>query len=154
MISPLEVIGSSIDDQCLADKIDKNGCSVGLELAPTPLKVVDLDHPEAPVRTSAVKCDYLLFAPEGKAGLWVVPVELKSSAVNPGRVSAQLQAGAKAAEQLTKGISPVTFVPVVARAKKGHRRQYQELRKRRIVYRNEEHPIELMYCGTPLTLFE
>lgn len=153
MTTPWQQINAKVakvDHQCLANKMDKHGCSVGLDEAPTPFMVIDLDHAMAPVKTSAVKCHYLFFAQRPSAGLWAVPLELKSSAVNPNRALSQLQAGAATAEQLTKGLSPVVFVPVVAQGRKTRRRQYQELRKKRVVFRSEEHPIELMDCGTDL----
>ena len=154
MNSPLKKIGSRINAHCLASKIDKGGCSVGLRGAPAPFVVVDLDHPSSPVGPSSTKCDYIFFAEEGKAGLWAVPLELKSSAVNPNGVSLQLQAGAKIVEKIVRALSPVRFVPVVAHGRKVHRKQYHELAKRRISFRKERHAIKLMECGTPLDLDE
>ena len=152
MTTPLQQIGARVNTQCLADEVDKNGCSVRLDEAPTPFVVIDLDHATAPVGMSAVKCDYLFFAHRPDAGLWAVPLELKSSAVNPQKAFRQLQAGAKTVERLTEGMSPVVFVPVVAQGKKTRRRQYQELRKKRVVFRSEGHAIELMYCGRELEI--
>lgn len=56
MTTPLQQIGSKVDHQCLATLMDKDGCSVGLDEAPTPFMVIDLDHVAAPVKRSAVKC--------------------------------------------------------------------------------------------------
>lgn len=125
---------------------------MGLKQAPAPFILVDLDHPKSPVKSSSVKCDYLFFAAEGKAGLWVVPLELKSSGVNANRVSVQLQAGAKVAERIARGKSPVRFVPIVACGRKVHRKQYQELAQKRIRFRKGRHAIKLMQCGHPLCL--
>ena len=154
MKSPLEEVGSRVDARCLASEVDKGGCAIGLDEAPSPSVLIDLDHPASPTTRSSAKCDYVFFAPKGKAGLWAVPLELKSSAVNANRASRQLQAGARIAESLVKGRSPVQFVPVVARGRKGHRRQYQELAKKRIVFRKERHAIKLIDCGTSLRLSE
>ena len=152
MKSPLEEISPHIDSQCLANRVNKSGCAVGLQNAPTPFLLVDLDHPESPSKPNSRKCDYLFFAEEGKAGLWVVPLELKSSGVNANKVSAQLQAGAKIAERVTRGRSAIRFVPVVAHGRKVHRRQYLEFAKKRIAFRKERHVITLMSCGTELSL--
>lgn len=150
MTSAVEDVRAQVDQQCLAQEMDKNGCAVRLDQAPKPFILIDLDHQAAPVKRSSRKCDYLFFASEGTAGLWVVPVELKSTAVNANTASRQLQAGAKIAEGLVPGKSPVRFVPVVARGRKGHRKQYQELAKKRVMFRNERHAIEVIDCGTSL----
>ena len=152
MKSPLEEISPRIDSQCLANGANKSGCAVGLQNAPIPFLLVDLDHPASPSKASSRKCDYLFFAEEGKVGLWVVPLELKSSGVNANKVSAQLQAGAKIAERVTQGRSPIRFVPIVAHGGKVHRKQYLELAKKRIAFRKERHAIASMSCGARLSL--
>ena len=154
MSSPLKKIGSRIDSQCIASKIDKRGCSVGLPEAPAPFILVDMDHPLSPVGPSSTRCDYLIFAEERKARLWAVPLELKGSGVNPNGVSLQLQASARVVEKIVRALSPVQFVPIVVHGRKLHRKQYQELAKKRISFRKERHAIKLMECGTPLHLDE
>lgn len=59
--------------------MDKQGCEVGSIGAPAPRRVIDMDHPDAPVER-ARKCDYLLLAEDANPRrLLVVPLELKST---------------------------------------------------------------------------
>ena len=136
----------------MTEAMNKQGCSVGTDGAPSPHRIIDMDHPAAPVEANARKCDYLfLAAEEGGPGVLVVPLELKSTGLNAASVVAQLQAGAGAAEQIVRGISTVRFVPVAVHGGKVHRRQYQELRKRRAGFRNRGYEIVTMPCGLPLS---
>ena len=136
----------------MTEAMNKQGCSVGTDGAPAPHRVIDMDHPAAPVEPNHRKCDYLfLAAEEGGPGVLVVPLELKSTKLNAASVVAQLQAGAGAAEQIVRGISTVRFVAVAVHGGKVHRRQYQELRKRRAGFRNRRYEIVTMPCGSPLS---
>ncbi len=150
----LNEVASRVSCQSLAKEIDKNGCSVGLDSAPSPFLVVDLDHPAAPIKANSVKCDYLFVAQQGTTGLFVVPLELKSSRLNANKVSKQLQGGAKAAENLCKNWSALRFIPVAAQGRKTHRKQFQDLAKKRVVFRNIKHAIVVMDCGSSLVLDE
>lgn len=131
--------------------MNKQGCAVHTEDAPEPWLVIDLDHPAAPVGGSARKCDYLFLAEESTPKrLLVVPVELKSSGLNSAVVESQLQAGATVAERIVSGESPVQFVPVAVHGGELRRRVYQELRKKRIQFRQHRRPIVTMRCGDSL----
>ena len=122
--------------------MNKQGCAVHTEHAPEPSLVIDLDHPTAPVRSNARKCDYLFLAEDSTPKrLLVVPVELKSIGLNPAVVESQLQAGASVAERIVSGSSPIQFVPVAVHGSELRRRVYQELRKKRIRFRQHRRPI-------------
>ena len=100
----LERIDERVDSRCMTDTMNKQGCSVPTNDAPTPFRVIDLDHSAAPVKPSARKCDYLFLAADNyRPGLLVVPLELKSTGLNPAGVESQLQAGAGVAEQIARG---------------------------------------------------
>ena len=147
----LERIDERVDSRCMTSTMNKQGCSVRTNDAPTPFRVIDLDHSAAPVKPSARKCDYLFLAADTDLpGLLVVPLELKSTGLNPAGVESQLQAGAGVAEQVVRGISPVRFVPVAVHGRM-HRRAHQELRTKRVSFRGMSNSIVTMPCGTPLT---
>ena len=161
MTSPLDKI--DVDCGCLAETCDKQGCAVGLQGAPNPFLLIDMDHPDSPAGRNARRrrgrqrgvrrCDYL-FIGEGDEGtrLYVVPLELKSSGISVTRVSSQLRAGAKVAERIVPGSSSIRFVPVAAHGGKLHRKQIKDLARpgMGVPFRGEEYPIRLIRCGNPL----
>lgn len=115
----LAQIDERVDARCMAETMDKQGCAVGINDMPAPFRVVDLDHPQAPVGRTARKCDYLFVAADSsRPGLFVAPLELKGSGLRPATVVPQLQAGARVAETITAGISPVEFRPVAVHGRK------------------------------------
>ena len=119
--------------------------------APTPSLVVDLDHPNAPVRPNVRKCDYLFLAEDSTGRrMWAVPLELMSTGLSPSKVESQLQAGARVGEQIVHGVSSVRFVPVAVHGNRPHRRVFQELRKRLIQFRQGRYQIMTMPCGSSL----
>ena len=61
--SALTGIDAKIDSRCLTAALNKQGCEVGSEGLPALRRVIDMDHPNAPVER-ARKCDYLLLAEE------------------------------------------------------------------------------------------
>ena len=154
MTSPLERLDERIDSGCLAEGCSKRGCEVGLEGAPNPYRLIDLDHPDSPARANARRCDYLFIGEaDGGAGLHVVPLELKSSGIRAGKVSSQLRAGTRIAERIVPGASSIRFVPVAAHGGKLHRRWIDELAKpaNRVPFRGQRYSIRLIRCGEPLS---
>jgi len=144
-------IDERVDARCMAETMNKQGCAVGINDAPAPLRVIDLDHVEAPVGRSARKCDYLFVsAASSRSGLFVAPLELKSSGLRPATVIPQLQAGARVAESIVSGISPVDFRPVAVHGRKVHRHSFQELRTQRVRFRKGRYRIVTMRCGDTL----
>jgi hypothetical protein len=110
-----------------------------------------MDNPAAPVGPNAVKCDYLFLAePGSRRPLWVVPLELKGTGLNPGTVTSQLQGGARVAESILHRVASVRFVAVAAHGRRPHRRSFQELAKSRIRFRKSRYTIETIPCGAPL----
>ena len=53
MTSPLDHIDNVVDPGCLADTCEKQGCTVGLEGAPHPFRLIDMDHPDSPAGRDA-----------------------------------------------------------------------------------------------------
>lgn len=154
MTSPPEHLDARIDSGCLAEGCSRRGCAVGLEGAPSPYRLIDLDHPDSPAGASATRCDYLFVGKaDGGAGLHVVPLELKSSGIRAGKVSSQLRAGAGIAEHIVPGASSIRFVPVAAYGRKPHRQQMNELARsaNRVPFRGERYSIRLIRCGEPLS---
>lgn len=153
MSSALSAVDQRIDSRCLVRSMDKGSCAVGTDGVHEPFRIIDLDHPAAPVRPTARKCDYLFLAEADDGGglRHVVPLELKATALNADTVTSQLQAGARIAERLLWGISSAGFTPVAAHGGKPHRRQYQALAKARITFRGGQFPIMTTKCGSSLS---
>ena len=150
MTSVLTGIDAKVDSRCRTTVLNKQGCEVDSEGAPAPRLVIDMDHPNAPVGR-ARKCDYLLLAEDANPQrLLVVPLELKSTGLNPASVRSQLQAGAQAAERIVGGISPIRFVPVAVHGRKMRRRTFRELLTKRIQFRSGKYQIKTMNCGDRL----
>ena len=163
MTSPLDHIDNIVDPECLAETCEKQGCTVGLEGAPHPFRLIDMDHPDSPagrdarrrrVRQRGVRrCDYLFIGEDdGDTTLYVVPLELKSSGIRTNTVSSQLRAGARVAERIVPGSSSIRFVPVAAHGGRLHRKQIKDLARpgMGVPFRGEEYPIQLIRCGEPL----
>ena len=135
----------------MAETMNKQGCAVGINEVPALFRAIDLDHPEAPLGRAARKCDYLFVAADSsRRGLFVAPLELKGSGLRPATVVPQLQAGARVAEMITAGISPVEFRPVAVHGRKVHRQAIQELRTRGVRFRKARYRIVTMWCGDSL----
>ncbi len=127
--------------------IESHGCSVYLQDAPSPRLIVDLDHAASPARRGK-KCDFILVAAKASGGLWVVPLELKSTGINANTVAAQLRAGARLAESIADPALVNEFAPVaVHRAENTSRRQYNELAKQSVRFRRRDFAIGTMECG-------
>ena len=138
-----------VDPQCLVQECEKQGCAVDLTGAPTPSRLIDMDHPRSPA--AGARCDYLFIgvANAKTADLDVVPLELKSSGFHAAGVSKQLARGAKAAEKVVPKVR-CRFVPVVAHAG-AHRRQVRELAKQRVAFRGRRYAIKMLKCGAALS---
>lgn len=147
MSSPFAQI-RDFDRACLACRCEKQGCAVYLDGVPSPFHLIDLDHPRSPAGKVA-KCDYLFLA-DGKAALFVAPIELKSSGIRPAKVRAQLQGGARVAERVAPH-ARTHFVPIAAHgvASLPHN-VYRDMAKRRVSFRGESHQVQLTQCGDHL----
>ena len=154
MTSPLKRLDAGIDSGCLVETCSKQGCTIGLEGAPSPYRLIDLDHPDSPAGRNSRRCDYLFIGEnDGAARLHVVPLELKSNGIKVSTVSSQLRAGAIIAERIVRGASSIRFVPVAAHGGKLHRKQINDLAKRAngVPFQGERYSIRLIRCGDPLS---
>lgn len=134
------------DRTCLVDNVVKGGCGVSLSDAPQPRLVIDLDETGSPLGGAQSKCDYLLFADPSL----VMPIEIKDGAPNVARVERQLQAGARAADELAPRGVAVSCRPVLV--SKALRRQKQaDLRKASVRFRGRKERVRHVSCGDRLT---
>lgn len=142
MCTPFEQV--DVDSRCLVEHCEKQGCVVGLEDAPEPFYLIDMDHEQSPARGS--RCDYL-FIGIGSEGvdLYVVPLELKSSGAKAATVVRQLQGGSRAAERVTPRARS-QFVPVVAH-ERSHRSEIQRLAQRKVTFRGGNYAVKVIRCG-------
>lgn len=144
-----DAVRSRLAPSCLldgVDSIDKGNCGASLADAPHPRVIVDLDETGSPLGPTNVKCDFLFFADPGL----VAPIEVKDSDPNVFKAIKQLQAGAKAAEELTPGDVAVTFRPVlVSKRLRTHKRN--ELRGATVRFRKHRERVQRLACGDSLT---
>ena len=132
-----------VDARCLSRKCEKQGCEVGLVGAPCPFYLFDMDLDSL---AKGSRCDYLLVgAGHGRNGLYVVPLELKSSGFQAQAVSKQLAGGAKVADRRVPK-ARCRFVPIVAHDG-AHRREIDKLARHPVRFRGKPHAIKLMKCG-------
>ena len=136
-----------VDAGYLSQECEKQGCEVDLAGVPSPFHLIDLDRPESPA--ARPRCDYLLVGTwYGRNGLYVAPLELKSSGFRAQAVSKQLASGAKVADRLVPR-TQCRFVPVVAHDG-AHRREINKLAKHPVHFRGKPYAIKLMKCGEEL----
>ena len=132
-----------VDARCLSQECEKQGCEVGLVGVPRPFHLFDMDLDSL---AKGPRCDYLLVgAGYGRNGLYVVPLELKSSGFHAQAVSGQLASGAKVADRRVPKASCL-FVPVVAHDG-AHRREINNLARHPVRFRGKSYAIKLMKCG-------
>ena len=134
-----------IDASCLSQECEKQGCWVGLDDLSCPFHLIDMDHPTAGATGS--RCDYLLVGAEGPNDLYVVALELKSSAFKATAVSRQLTGGARVAKRVVRNARCRRFVPVVAYGRRPHRGEVDRLAKHPVRFRRSSYAIKLMKCG-------
>ena len=154
MPSPLEQIDQKVASGCLACACGKRGCDVELGDAPRPFRLIDMDHADSPARSGATRCDYLFIAEgHGHTRLYVVPLELKSSGLNIGKVRSQLEAGARIAERVVPDAPSTRFVPVAVHGRRLPRKKIKDLFKSEnsVPFRNDPYRIRLIRCGDPLS---
>ena len=135
------------DRTCLVDDVVKGGCGASLSDAPQPRVVIDLDETGSPLGGAQSKCDYLIFFADPSL---VMLIEIKDGAPNVAKVERQLQAGARAADELApRGVAVLCRPVLVSRAL---RRQKQvDLRKAVVRFRGREERVRRVACGDSLT---
>ena len=137
----------TVDAGCLSQECEKQGCEVDLVGVPSPFHLIDMDRPGSPATGS--RCDYLFVgAGHRRNGLYVAPLELKSSGFRVQAVSKQLAGGAKVADRLVPR-AQCRFVPVVAHDG-AHRREINKLAKHPVRFRGKPYAVKLMKCGEEL----
>lgn len=72
-------IRSGFAATCVADKVERPGCTICLSGTPRPRLFIDLDLPGSPLDPNAVRCDYLAFVDNVKQMPCVAPVEFKGT---------------------------------------------------------------------------
>ena len=148
MTSPLDQV-KKVDPACLVLECEKRGCTVDLTGAPSPFKLIDMDHKHSPAKGG--RCDFLFIgesSDRAKCHLYVAPLELKSSGFKPANVCEQLASGAKAAERTVPKVS-CRFTPVVVHDG-AHPGAIHELAKRRVTFRRQRYAIKVVRCGEPI----
>ena len=149
--SPLRHTQDVVDPACCVETMVSHGCEVALGGAPRPHLVVDLDHAGSPARPGMRKCDFIFVGAKAGGGLWVVPLELKSTGINPNTAAGELQAGARLAEGIADPGLVNEFVPIAVHGSANtNRKQYKELAKRRVRFRGRDFVIRTMECGDTL----
>ena len=142
----VETVKQAFNEDCIVKTCNRDGCSVDLRGTPRPNVTVDLDGQSAPFMNHATRCDYL-FVADGNPG-WVVPIELSHGQKDPNKLIKQLQAGAKAAQNVVPANAAVTFRPVFAGKPKKHSRD--KIRKSKIHFYGKTEVIKVIKCGAPL----
>ena len=154
MPSPLAQVDRKVVPGCLACACGKRGCNVELGDAPRPFRLIDMDHADSPAGARATRCDYLFIAEDhGDTRLYVVPLELKSSGLDIGRVRPQLEAGARIAERVVPRTPSTRFIPVAVHGRRLPRKKINDLRKSEnsILFRKHRYQIQLIRCGDSLS---
>ena len=147
-------VRGKLDEACVGSRrLRKEGCSVSLRDAPQPHLIIDLDKPGSPLSQNQTRCDYLFVAEVPSNRDWVVPLELKSGGLDAGKVAAQLQAGARAAEKLVQSGRTIRLRPVLAYGGSMHRAERTAMKKKTnwVRFRDYSEPVRQIRCGSPLT---
>ncbi len=138
----------NIDDECLARRCRRDGCSLTLAGLAQPFLLIDMDHERSPSDKSGGKnCDYILVGDEDH---WIAPLELKRGKLHAKDVVAQIQAGATAADKFVPHGVRTRFRPVAAYGGKAHRAELRLLTTSRVRFRSQKSRIALVRCGTSL----
>lgn len=97
--------------------LNKQGCRVPLENAPSPFVVIDLDKKGSPLARQDSRCDYLFISENQDGSCIFSPLELKKGALDAGKVVKQLQAGAGLLENHPTFSENAKLVPVAVSGK-------------------------------------
>ncbi len=141
--------------------IARGHCRFDVEDAGTPRTILDCD--KEPVRkwseeaamskelstsekSSKPRCDFLVFA--GQSRLTVVAVEMKGRSPDAREAAAQLQAGARLADQLAQSVDVDKFVALLLHQGMKHTAQLQVLGNSRVTFRGRKYLIVQKRCGT------
>ena len=145
-------VRANVDDRCVVKRIRKKGCRVNLSSAPASRLIVDFDRPGSPLGSSDERCDYLCVADAVDGEGWVVPLELKRGRFDASQIAGQLQAGARAAEQLVPGNLAVKFRPIAVFRRGTHKAERLEAQKKKnwVRFLGSAREMRLMKSGQKL----
>lgn len=152
MMGLIAQVRRNIKSTCISSSsIKKDGCKVVLTNIPEPRLTIDFDKPGSPLDEGQQRCDYLLVAEVTNKPGWVVPLELKKGAANISKVKDQLQAGAKAAEQIVPSNLEVYFRPVLVCGSIPKLKRTAIKKKSNFVqFRSNSEPIRRIRCDANL----
>ena len=115
MTELLSTVRSRIASSCVVSRCRKDGCSISLPQSPARSRlIIDCDQPGAPFGPNDTKCDCLLFEETPNGAGRAIPIELKSGRIRASAVIEQLQAGARAVENLIPREIAVQIQPLLA----------------------------------------
>ena len=147
-MSLVEQVRQNIDEECLARRCRRDGCSLTLESLAQPFILIDMDHERSPSdRSGGKNCDYIFVGDEDH---WIAPLELKRGKLHAEDVVAQIQAGAAIADQIVPHRVRTRFRPVAAYGGKAHRAELRLLTTSRVRFRSQNNRVALVRCGTSL----
>lgn len=147
MTGPIERIRKGFQNTCVAADLKRDACSVGLAGVPQPYLLIDLDLPGSPLGPQSVRCDYLVFADDGRPLLLVAPIEFKTRW--RGLVVTQLQAGTDEARRHVPDGLRARFRPVAALHRFSPKARRRELREE-VAVGDRKVPIRVVLCGEDL----
>ena len=155
MTGLVEAVRGKVDKACVENKgLKKKGCKISLQGAPRLRLVINFDKPGSPLGQNQKRCDYLFVGEVPHKRGWIVPLELKRGGEDAtSQIVGQLQAGARAAEQLFSSNLTIIFRPVFASGGSMHKAQRTAMKKKinRVRFRDCYEPIRRLRCGDPLT---
>ena len=149
MTGLLSTVRSKVSPPCLVSRCRKDGCSVALPGTADSRLIIDCDEEGSPFGLHDAKCDYLLFEEAQNGTARAVPIELKSGGIRASEVIDQLQAGAKAVENLIPPGTAIRLQPLLAYGNipKGER---AALNRGVIRFRDKNVRISKIRCRAPL----
>ncbi len=130
-----------------AKSYTKEGCKVSMAHIPSERVVLDVDLAFPTSRAMTNQCDFILFYIDTiQSSLVGVPMELKSGDVKASLVTAQLKKGAQIVDNFTPRNIDIELIPVLVHDGI-HKAQSEQLKVKRIRFRNEIIPINMTTCG-------
>lgn len=145
-------VRESVDVDCVATAISKEGCSVSLDGAPTNRVIVDLDEPSSPLPPPNQRCDYIVVAEDSTGSGCLAPMELTRGRFQVGKFVVQLRAGTVAAERIVPASLSVRFRPVAVYGGSIHKAERTRLRQgySKVQFRGMRETLRLIKCGSRL----
>ena len=150
MTELVAAVRSRVAQSCVANHCRKDGCSVALPPARARNRlIIDCDKPGSPFGQDDKKCDCLIFEETENGEGRAIPIELKSGRIRASEVIEQLQAGARAVENLIPAGVAVQLQPLLAYGEipKGER---AALNNRVVRFRGKGIRISKIRCGAQL----